>query len=77
MLWLFPSRVNLHVMSCVNIGFHGTFWHSTHEKLHGATRGMYRMCEVVVELYRMYYIGLHAKVHIDRMIKKIQNLKGK
>ena len=44
--WLFPSRVN--------IDFHGKFWHSAREKLRGAMRGMYRVCEVVVELYRMY-----------------------
>ena len=61
--WLFPSRVNLHVTSRVNIDFHGKFWHSAREKLRGATRGMYRVCEVVVELYRIspimsYFEGL-------------------
>ena len=50
--WLFPSHVNLHVTSRVNIDFHGKFWHSAREKLRGATRVMYRVCEVVVELYR-------------------------
>ena len=54
--WLFPSRVNLHVTSHVNIDFHGKFWHSAREKRRGATRGMYRVCEVVVELYRNYII---------------------
>ena len=51
--WLFPSHVNLHVTSRVNIDFHGKFWHSARKKLRGATRGMYRVCEVVVELYRI------------------------
>ena len=52
--WLFPSRVNLHVTSHVNIDFHGKFWHSAHEKRCAATHRMYRVCEVVVELYRTY-----------------------
>ena len=53
MSWVFPSRINLHTMSRVNISFHGKFWHLTHEELHGAMRGMSRMCEVVVEWYCM------------------------
>ena len=56
--WLFLSRVNLHVTSRVNIDFHGKFWHSAREKRRGATRGMYRVCEVVVELYRNYILCL-------------------
>ena len=55
-LWLFLSHVNLHVMSCVNISFHGKFWHSTCEKLRGAMRGMSRTCEAVVEWYCMLHI---------------------
>ena len=40
----------------VNIDFHSKFWHSAREKLRGTTRGMYRMCEVVVERYRSYLL---------------------
>ena len=52
--WLFPSRVNLHATLRGNFGFHGKFWQSTREWLRGATRGTSRVCEVVVERYRMY-----------------------
>ena len=62
--WLFPSRVNLHVTSRVNIDFHGKFWHSACEKLRGATRGMYRVCEVVVELHRTVSTNRIVSYHI-------------
>ena len=58
--WLFPSRVNLHVTSRVNIDFHGKFWHSASKKRRGATRGMYRVCEVVVEMYRIYNLYMYV-----------------
>ena len=51
--WLFPSRVNLHATLRGNFGFHGKFWQSTREWLRGATRGTSRVCEVVVERYRI------------------------
>ena len=59
MSWLFPSCVNLPVMSRVNISFHNKFWYPTHEKLCGAMTGISRMCEVVVEQYHICTTQLH------------------
>ena len=67
MWWLFLYRVNLHITSCVNIGFHAKFWRFACEKLCGAMHGMYRMCEIVVELYHTY-VCMYVHTYVCRYV---------
>ena len=67
--WLFPSRVNLHATLRGNFGFHGKFWQSTREWLRGATRGTSRVCEVVVERYRINTTHTHTSTYTNFLDK--------
>ena len=42
-------------MSRENQDFHGKFLNFTHKYLHVTTRGLPRLSEVTVELYRIYF----------------------
>ena len=50
-IYTFPSRVNHY--------FHDNFLHFTREILRDITRGTSRVCEVIVELYRIYHDYQH------------------
>ena len=67
-LMAFPSMSRgTYFTPCVNQDSHRKFSNFTQQYLHVTTRGLSRMCEVIVELYRMYlrmYIHNSVMKHI-------------